>query len=142
MLEKTRDNLATGSFLQVIKIRKLIPDFPGNCSYLVFRVYLRDLNRAMTVLVPQRVHTYIIIQRQRVSGMFPRVQLVLAGHVQHFPERVKTILQVILSQTLGPRLVPLTKNVKIPVIFVQVINLPDLDQEMIGNCGKPVPVSF
>ena len=61
ILEKTRDNLATGSFLQVIKIRKLIPDFPGNCSHLVFRVYLRDLNRTMTVLVPQRVHTYIII---------------------------------------------------------------------------------
>lgn len=50
-----------GFFLQIIEIRKLILDFPGNRPHPVFRVYLRDLNRTMTVLIPQRVHTYIII---------------------------------------------------------------------------------
>ena len=59
--------------------------------------------------------------------MLPRVQLVLARHVQHFPERVKTILQVIFPQTLGPRLVPLAEHIIIPVILVQVIDLPDLE---------------
>ena len=74
--------------------------------------------------------------------MFPGVQLVLAGHVQDFPEQVKTILQVVLSQTLRSRFILLTENVMIPVILVQVIDLPDLDQEMIGNCRESFPVSF